>query len=181
MKSKLFHYTDGGLKNVWLANGFEIQESAYGKTVAFKDVDGLSTAICDALAKKDTRLTSSEFRYLRLALGLSQTSLAGLMGNFAEMKARLTGGNDKTVKEVGGEQIGGRRTKAYELTVNDPKVAHPGVWTVWVDPETELPVRLADEQRGLILNFEDWNKEFDPKLFRLDIPEGYKLIEEKKE
>ena len=81
MKTKLFHYTDGGLKSVWLANGFEIQDSPYGKTVAFHNVDGLTTAICDALVNKSSALSSAEFRYLRLALGLSQASLAKLMGN----------------------------------------------------------------------------------------------------
>ena len=81
MKSNLFHFTDGGLKNVWLANGFEIQDSPYGKTVAFHDLDGLVFAICDALARKSSRLTSAEFRYLRTALGLSQGSLAKLLGN----------------------------------------------------------------------------------------------------
>ena len=81
MSGKLFHYTDGGLKNVWLANGFEILDSPYGKTVVFHDLDGLTQAICDALARKSAPLASTEFRYLRLALGLSQVSLAKLMGN----------------------------------------------------------------------------------------------------
>ncbi|MSQ72808.1 MAG: helix-turn-helix domain-containing protein [Betaproteobacteria bacterium] len=77
----MFHYTDGGLKSVWLANGFEFRDSPYGKTVAFHNVDGLTVAICDALANKPSGLTSAEFRYLRLALGLSQASLARVMGN----------------------------------------------------------------------------------------------------
>jgi outer membrane lipoprotein-sorting protein len=114
----------------------------------------------------------------RGTLGVEESQgVAAMMGNFAEMKAQLTGGDDKAVEAVGEEQIGGRRTKAYEITVKDPKVARRGVWTVWVDPETELPVRLADEGRCLILNFEDWNKEFDPKLFSLDVPAGYKEVE----
>jgi outer membrane lipoprotein-sorting protein len=112
----------------------------------------------------------------RGTLGVEESQgVAGLMGNFAELKAQLTGGDDKAVKAVGEERIGGRRTKAYEITVKDSKVARPGVWTVWVDPETELPVRLAEANGGLILNFDDWNKEFDPKLFSLEVPAGYKL------
>jgi outer membrane lipoprotein-sorting protein len=115
----------------------------------------------------------------RGTLGAEESQgMAAMMGNFAEMKAQLTGGDDKAVKAVGEERIGGRWTKAYEITVKDSKVARPGVWTVWVDPETELPVRLADAHRGLILDFEDWNKEFDPKLFSLDVPAGYKEVEQ---
>ena len=45
MTGKQFHYTDSGLKNVWLANGFEILNSPYGKTVAFHDLDDLTRAI----------------------------------------------------------------------------------------------------------------------------------------
>lgn len=104
MSAGMFHYTDGGLKNVWLVNGFEIKDSPYGKTVAFHDLDGLTRAICDALARKSTRLTSTEFRYLRLALGLSQASLAKLMGNTEntianwERSARLPTLGDKLIR-----------------------------------------------------------------------------------
>ena len=48
MNRKLFHVADGGLENVWLANGFEILDSPYWKTVAFHDLDGLTQAIRDA-------------------------------------------------------------------------------------------------------------------------------------
>lgn len=104
MTDKLFHYTDGGLKNVWLANGFEIRQSPYGKTVAFHDLDGLTQAIGDALAHKPTRLARSEFRFLRLALGLSQVSLAKLMGNTEntianwERSAKLPAMGDKLIR-----------------------------------------------------------------------------------
>jgi len=46
MKNKMLHYTDGGLKNVWLQNGFEIRKTPYGKGVAIHDIDGLTKAIC---------------------------------------------------------------------------------------------------------------------------------------
>jgi hypothetical protein len=138
--------------------------------------------VADLKTRKSLLLLPQLKTAQRGTLGVEESQgVAGLMDNFAAMKAQLTGGDDKAVKAVGEEQIGGRRTKAYEITVTDSKVAHPGVWTVWVDPETELPVRLADAQRALILNFEDWNKEFDPALFRLDVPAGYKLIEGPKE
>ena len=31
----MYHYTDGGLRNVWLANGYEIKKTPYGEGVAF--------------------------------------------------------------------------------------------------------------------------------------------------
>ena len=48
MNRKLIHVADGGLENVWLANGFEILDSPYWKAVAFHDLDGLTQAIRDA-------------------------------------------------------------------------------------------------------------------------------------
>ena len=116
MKTKLFHYTDGGLKSVWLANGFEIQDSPYGKTVTFHNVDGLTVAICDALANKPSGLTSAEFRYLRLALGLSQASLAKLMGNTEntianwERTQRLPVMGDKLIRVLYQAHRNGERT-----------------------------------------------------------------------
>ena len=116
MKSKLFHYTDGGLDGVWLANGFEIQDSPYGKTVAFQNVDGLTNAICDALARKPSGLTSAEFRYLRLALGLSQASLAKLMGNTEntianwERTQKLPAMGDKLIRVLYQAHRNGERT-----------------------------------------------------------------------
>ena len=104
MTGKLFHYTDGGLKSVWLVNGYEVRDSPYGKTVAFHDLDGLTQAICNALARKPAPLASTEFRYLRLALGLSQASLAELMGNTEntianwERAAKLPAMGDKLIR-----------------------------------------------------------------------------------
>jgi len=36
----MYHYTDGGLRNVWLANGHEIKNTPYGEgVVALDDMD----------------------------------------------------------------------------------------------------------------------------------------------
>ena len=76
----MLKYDDGGLRNVWLANGYEKHKTAYGKAVSYHDVHGLTAAICRTLAAKPGRLTGAEFRYLRLHLRLSQASLGKLLG-----------------------------------------------------------------------------------------------------
>lgn len=76
----MYHFTDGGLRNVWLKNGYVEKDTPYGKTVAFYDLDGLVTAICHALAHKQGKLTGAEFRYIRNALLMSQKSLGKLLG-----------------------------------------------------------------------------------------------------
>lgn len=76
----MYHYTDGGLRNVWLTNGYVERATPYGKAVSFHDLDGLISAICEALIKKPGKLTGSEFRYIRTAMLLSQKSLGHLVG-----------------------------------------------------------------------------------------------------
>jgi len=46
------HYTACGLDNVWLANGFTIKETKYGKGVSIDDVDGLHRLLASNLVEK---------------------------------------------------------------------------------------------------------------------------------
>ncbi len=85
----MYHYTDGGLRNVWLANGYRIKKTPYGEAVAIRDGDGLTEAICIALAQKTGILTGVEFRYIRSAgMLLSQPALGKIMGIDGQSIAR---------------------------------------------------------------------------------------------
>ena len=85
----MFHYTDGGLRNVWLANGYTERATPYGPGVSIHDVAGLTRAICGAFAKKPGALTGTELRYLRSAgMLLSQQALGKLMGADGQSVAR---------------------------------------------------------------------------------------------
>jgi len=76
---KGYHYTESGLTNVWLANGFTIRKTKYGEGVSIHDVDGLHRSVAQALANKP-RLTGAEVRFLRKEMGLSQRGLGELVG-----------------------------------------------------------------------------------------------------
>jgi DNA-binding transcriptional regulator YiaG len=85
----MYHYTDGGLRNVWLANGYEIKKTPFGEGVTFHDLDGLTEAICLALTQKSGVLTGAEFRYVRSAgMVLSQPALGKMMGIDGQSVAR---------------------------------------------------------------------------------------------
>lgn len=85
----MYHYTDGGLKNVWLVNGYTLRKTPYGEGVTINDLDGLGIAICLALAKKPSPLSGAEFRYVRSAgLMQSQSGLAKILGNNEQAVAR---------------------------------------------------------------------------------------------
>lgn len=63
----MYRRDDMGLKNVWLANGYTLHDTPYGRGVSFKDVEGLTRAVCLALARKPGKRTGYECRYLRQA------------------------------------------------------------------------------------------------------------------
>jgi DNA-binding transcriptional regulator YiaG len=76
----MYHYTESGLQNVWLANGYRVRKTAYGQSVAIENADGLHIAIGRSLARK-SHLTGAEFRFLRKELDLSQGRAAFLLGS----------------------------------------------------------------------------------------------------
>lgn len=85
----MYHYTDGGLRNVWLGNGYTIRDTPYGQAVAIQDLEGLTAAICDAFVRQPKPLTQTEFRYLRTSgLQLSQPALGAALGVDAQTIAR---------------------------------------------------------------------------------------------
>lgn len=75
-----YHYTLCGLDNVYLENGYVVRETRHGKAVSVNDVDGLHKLLASTLLEKPSSLSGKEFRFLRVQLGLTQDSLANLMG-----------------------------------------------------------------------------------------------------
>lgn len=76
----MYHFTDGGLRNIWLKSGYVEKKTPYGGGVSFSDIDGLTVAIACALCQKPGRLTGAEFRYIRSAMQYSQKFLGALFG-----------------------------------------------------------------------------------------------------
>lgn len=76
----LFHYTQSGLDNVWLANGWRREETDYGSTFAIEHAEELHRAIAAAIVRNRDPLRGQEARFLRTILGLSQDQFAKLLG-----------------------------------------------------------------------------------------------------
>ena len=100
----MLHYTQCGLDNVWLENGYDVKTTPYGKAVAIPDVDGLHALLAAQLAKNPGPLTGKEFKFLRAWLGMTQEALAGLMGvtegalSLWERKDAVPSLNDKMLR-----------------------------------------------------------------------------------
>lgn len=75
-----YQYTDCGLKNVWLENGYVEIETPYGKGLSIDDLDGLHKTIASVLVDKTSPLNGDELRFLRVELDLSQKSFGEYFG-----------------------------------------------------------------------------------------------------
>lgn len=87
MKENGYHYMESGLRNIWLASGYEFVETRYGRGIAIHDVPGLHALIGRMLAKK-SHLTGTELRFLRKEMGLSQRALGELLGTSDQAVAK---------------------------------------------------------------------------------------------
>ncbi|EEH67923.1 MULTISPECIES: helix-turn-helix domain-containing protein [Acinetobacter] len=76
----MYHYTESGLRDVWLVNGYIAKETPYGKVVSFEDVEGLHRVIGINLVTHKPRLSGAEVRFLRKEMNLSQNGLAEILG-----------------------------------------------------------------------------------------------------
>ena len=76
----MYHFTESGLANAWLANGYKVKHTSYGEAMAIDDIDGLHLAIAQNLIEKKGSLTGKQFRFLRTLMGMSQIGIAGMLG-----------------------------------------------------------------------------------------------------
>jgi len=108
----MYHYTESGLRNVWLANGYKVRNVGGQDAVAIHDVDQLHEQIGRALARKPY-LTGTELRFLRKEMGLSQKRLADLLGtteqtvSLWERGRRMPKGSDRLVRAIYMESLDG--------------------------------------------------------------------------
>lgn len=75
----MYHYTESGLDNVWLENGYTEKRTAYGQAVAVVDVQGLHEMLALRICQKNGRITGKELRFLRTLLALSQGGLGKML------------------------------------------------------------------------------------------------------
>lgn len=101
----MYHYTESGLQNVWLVNGYKRHKTPYGPGVSVHDVEGLHESIARAIAMKPW-MTGAELRFLRKEMGLSQAALAVLVGtseqnvSLWERRGRIPKTEDRLIRLI---------------------------------------------------------------------------------
>jgi len=100
-----YHYLGCGLDDVYLANGYEIHETAYGTGVRITNLDELHDEIGRYVVHNKKVLNAKEIRFLRHQMDVTQAELAHLMGydsqsiaRFEKGKTRLLGPADRMLR-----------------------------------------------------------------------------------
>lgn len=74
-----YKYTECGLDNIYLANGYKFVDGRRGREVVIEDIDGLHKEIGKFFVNKRKLLSGKEFRFLRHEMLMSQDVLANLL------------------------------------------------------------------------------------------------------
>lgn len=109
------HYTESGLDNIYLENGFHIHDTPYGKGVSIQDTEGLHKVIGKWLISQPKPINGAELRFLRLEMESTQRDLAGIIGATEQTlrlweksrKKKIPGTADRLVRALYDEYTGG--------------------------------------------------------------------------
>ena len=75
-----YQYTESGLDNVFLENGYTVHKTPYGRGVSIENTEGLHKAIGRWLVSLPKPLNGAELRFLRLEIEQTQRDLAAIIG-----------------------------------------------------------------------------------------------------
>jgi DNA-binding transcriptional regulator YiaG len=88
MEAAMYQYTESGLDNIYLENGYHIHPTPYGKGVSIQDTEGLHKAIGRWLISLPKPLNGAELRFIRLEMEATQRDLGEILGT-TEQTLRL--------------------------------------------------------------------------------------------
>ena len=138
------------------------------------ELDGGLVTIVDASQGKQLTLDSKNKTALLLEGKAPEGPLGAAAGGLVENLRQLTEGD---AKHVGDKAIGGIQSRGY--LVKNKKLGSE--MTVWVNPETRLPIQIdaSDRVQGKEIKCTMSDFQIDPKvddaLFRMTPPEDYTL------
>ena len=88
----MYHYTESGLPNVYLVNGFTLQTLDGEEYTSIDDMNGLHKTIAHVIIDSPKPLTHQEFRFLRIEMNVSQKTLGTRFGVTEQTIARYEKG-----------------------------------------------------------------------------------------
>ncbi len=140
LSDKPYHYRACGLDNVYLKNGYTVEETDYGRGVMVHDIPGLHRAIGLHLVSEKKLLGAREFRFLRKEMSFTQEKLAKLLLVDVQTVARY----EKEQTAIPGPVDGMMRFLfAFHLVPEDERLA------VLEDLNDELEARGTADDEGM--------------------------------
>ena len=73
----MYDYTESGLDNVYLKNGYKIHKTVYGEGVSIENTDGLHKVIAKWLVEMPKPLIGAEVRFFAVGNGPNATGSRG--------------------------------------------------------------------------------------------------------
>ncbi|ODT80594.1 MAG: hypothetical protein ABS76_15565 [Pelagibacterium sp. SCN 64-44] len=90
-----YHYTDSGLDNIYLENGYTLHQTPYGEGVSIQDTTELHKVIGRWLVSLPKPLSGAELRFLRIEMGMTQRDLAAVLNADEQAVRRWEKARDK--------------------------------------------------------------------------------------
>ena len=144
------------------------------------DAGGKTVFVVDTNQKTGLMLIPPAKAYVRIDKD-SPSRIHGPTGGKLPIDDLLTL-RDRKPAAVEKDKLDGKEVQKVTIK-GDPKADPPGDWVLWIDPKTELPVKMTysgttiagDKQVPVTKTYEkfEWNAKLDDKLFDQKVPEGY--------
>jgi len=103
----MYHYTESGLKNVYLRDGYNTIEIDGEEAVSIHDLAGLHKVISQSIIRKSPSLSGDEIRFLRKEMNLTQSLFASIISvsedtvrGWENGRTSVTGPADKLIRGV---------------------------------------------------------------------------------
>jgi putative transcriptional regulator len=146
-----YQYTESGLDNVWLENGFKIETHPnYGDLISIVNPRGLHEAIGRWLIGQPRTLTGAEFRFLRNELDMSQRTLGEVLGTTEQAIAKWEKARDKPVANKAAERL----LRLAYINYLDGRPEFSSV----IDRITQLDAEIAEAELRLTKEDDTWHQ-----------------------
>jgi outer membrane lipoprotein-sorting protein len=158
-----------------------MEYSLRGSLVRIDAAGGSTVLILDTAQKTGLMLIPQLRAYVKIDQN-SPNKIHGPVGGKSPLDDIISL-KDRKAESVVEEKLNGKTVQ--KLTIKaDPKANPPGDWVLWIDPKTELPVKIlytgttvaGDRTVPVSKVYEKfvWNPKLDAKLFDVKVPDGYK-------
>jgi len=151
-----YHYTECGLDNIYLVNGFGLVDTPHGQSVHIRNIEGLHKAIGQILARERQNLSGKEFRFLRHEMNMTQRDLAAVLRVDVQSVARWEKGHTK--RPIDGPAQGLIRVMYEQYIGGNEKIVDP------IKRLAELDEAMNSDDDGEEISLEDTEEGWQPSM-----------------